>query len=100
MPAASLHQEAQNQNIFQRVFKMFDRAIVKIDVQEELLSGVPTQSPDFEQAKNTAALPFQCFIEQQSGLLVLISQSGYCLKFQLETREQKSEQISREPPRA
>lgn len=44
-------------------------------------------------------LPFVCFIEQQSGLLVLISYSGYCLKFQLETKiDEPDIEVARRQP--
>jgi len=52
-------------------------------------------STEYDKVKEAMeSLPFMCFVEQQSGLLVLISHSGYCLKFQLETKLPVSDQLS------
>ena len=51
-------------------------------------------SAEYEKVKEAMeSLPFMCFVEQQSGLLVLISHSGYCLKFQLETKLPVTDQL-------
>jgi hypothetical protein len=61
--------------------------MIRIEVLEHLTSGIPQNSPDFDKiCQQMESLPYACFIEQQSGLLVLLSYAGYCLKFQLDAK--------------
>jgi hypothetical protein len=55
-------------------------------VNELQPSFPPIATADFIQQAMKAyqGYPYACFIEKTSGLLVLITFSGYCLKFQLE----------------
>lgn len=70
-----------------------ERSIIRLNVLDELQPVLlPNASVDvIKKAKEEIeGFPYVCFVEQQSGLLVLITFSGYCLKFQLEVEDSQT----------
>ena len=75
-----------------RFFTSMERSVIKLNVVAELQpSFPPTASAEtISQAmKAIEGFPYVCFVEKTSGLLVLITFSGYCLKFQLEVEQEE-----------
>ena len=67
-----------------RLFTSMERSVIKLNVVAELQPSMPpTASAEAVQQamKAIEGFPYVCFVEQTSGLLVLITFSGYCLKF-------------------
>lgn len=68
-----------------------ERSVIKLNVVAELQPSMPpTASAEAVQQamKAIEGFPYVCFVEKTSGLLVLITFSGYCLKFQLEVEQE------------
>jgi hypothetical protein len=67
-------------------YSNFERSVIRLNVMSELEPILPPTATNEQIAKAYAEIegfPYVCFIES-SGLLVLITFSGFCLKFQLE----------------
>ena len=68
-----------------------DRSAIRLNVQEELEPPQPIQHPNASQTEQVVTepkqYPYVCFVET-TGLLVVISHSGYCCKFSIEFEEE------------